>query len=431
MREFWSTVVGGRATVEERPRYRAVLDLGSEQIKALVLELKGAEGLVIGVGRASHQQEWGMDGAVFDIQAMARSCDEALRQAEDMTAEVWNRQVVPDWVVVGLPNYLTTAQAFAVTHHRTNPARRISAKELTAVVERAERMALQQLAVKTKPLQSSPEEKVALLECAVTDMQVDGHSVTNPVDFRGQNLTVSVFNVVVSSSYLRAVEAIIEDLGLEILTKVSSWQALASALDEREGICIDVGGRSTDILLARNGKAWATASLPFGGSYFTRHLVEAIGLSRKDAESLKLAYARGVMKGSAELRVAEEIEGVMRVWLQGIEKTLDKLSGPRALPHQLSLCGGGSSLPGMLEGMRSYPWAQVLSFRRHPQVRLMQPGEVSQLLDRTGQIGGQWDVAPLALAGYTLDCDGKSDPLERVLRRVKRPAIFGSREGRA
>ncbi len=431
MREFWSTIVGGRGTVRERPGYRTILDLGTEQIKALVLELGEDEALVVGVGRARHHQGWGGTGAVVDIQTMARSCDQALRQAEDMTAEICDRQVVPDWVVVGLPNSLTVAQGFAVTHHRSSPAKRIGDRELRGVVQRAQRLALRQVGRKIELVQGSQEAKVELLESAVTDMRVDGHSVTNPLGFRGQKLTVAVFNVVVSSSYLRAIEAVTKDLGLEVLTKVSGWQALAYMLGEREGICIDVGGKATDIVLVRNGKAWATASLPLGGSSFTKHVAETLGLSWREAESLKLAYTPGTTKGSSETEMSEAIGRVMRAWLGGVEMALKSVSGSDPVPHQFNLCGGGSSLPGMVEAMRSHPWTRALSFRRHPQVRLLEPGEVSCVLDRTGRLRGRRDVASLALAGYTMAGGAEEDSLECLLWRVKRPAIFGNTEGKA
>lgn len=414
-----------------RPGYRTILDLGTEQIKALVLELKEDEALVVGVGRARQRDGWELDGGVVDVRMMARSCDEALRQAEDMTAETCGRQIVPDWVVVGLPSYLTMAQSFAVTHHRSNPAKPINQKELRGVVERAQRLALQQLGRKAEAFRSSQEAKVELLESSVTDMRVDGHSATDALGFRGETLAVAVFNVLVSSSHLRAIDAITECLGLEVLKTVSGWQPLAAALGEREGICVDIGGKATDIVLVRSGKAWAAASLPLGGSDFTQHLIDTFGLSWKDAESLKLAYTRGMLKEASEAQVGEAVRRVMKAWLGGVETTLVRLSGSYPLPRQFNLCGGGSTLPGLVETIRSYPWTQRLSFRRHPQVRLMQAGEVSRVLDRTGQLGGHQDITPLALAGYTMAGDAQADSLEGLLWRVKRPAIFESREGKA
>ena len=416
MREYWSIIVGGRGATKERPAYRSILDLGTEQIKALVLEFAGGQVLVVGAGREHWQPvDWEAEGSAFDVESMARSCDRALRQAEDMAAKVCDKQVVPDWVVVGVPNYLTMAEAFAVTHHRRNSEKRISDRELREVVERAQRLALQQLAKKTGPHQSSQGLKIELLEANITDIRLDEHSVTNPRGLRGEKLTVAVFNVVALSSHLRSVGAVVEDLGLEVLAMISGWQALASMLAESDAICIDIGGKASDIVLVRNGKAWTTASLPLGGNDFTKYLGEVFDLSWEDAESLKLAYSRGRVEEPLGTEVGEAMGLVMEVWLGGVEATLNRLSGSHPLPYRLNICGGGSSLPGIIEAARSHPWMQGLNFARHPQVRLVQPSEVSRVLDRTGQLRGQQDVAPLALAGYTMADNAKLDSLERLL----------------
>jgi cell division protein FtsA len=431
LRKLWATVVGGRGTVREKSRHRTILDLGTEQVKALVLEIQSDEDLVVGVGRARHQHRWGLDGASDDVEAIVRSCDLALRQAEDMTSEVCGRQVVPDWVVVGLPNSATIGEALAVTHRRPNAAKQVSAKELKGVVERAQRLALQQLGGKVESLRGSEDMKVELLESAITDMRVGGHSVTNPIGFRGDTLTVGVFNVVASSEDLRAIGSIAEKLGLEIVTIISGWQALASALADEEGICIDVGGMATDIALVQNGNARAIASLPLGGNDFTKHLARTYALSWADAESLKLGYATGTIEGDSESHVPEAMGQMMEGWLAAVEANLKRLSGSQPLPHQFSLCGGGSSLPGLVELMRSHPWSRTLRFQRHPQVRLMQPVEIACVLDRAGQLGGPQDVAPLALAGYAMGLSPQRDALQRLLRQVKRPAVLCGLEGKA
>ena len=430
MRDLWSLIADGHRPVRKRPVYRTILDLGTQQIKALVLEVKGDEGLVVGAGRARCQQAPGMEGTGVDVQAISRSCDQALRQAEDMTAEICGRHVVPDWAVIGLPNHLTVAQAYAVSHHRSDPGSQIGEKELRQVAERAQRLALQQLSRRSAGRFGAELAELELLEACISDIMVDGYSVTSPLSFRGENLTVVVFNVVVASSHLRAITALTDSLGLEALRTLSTWQALASVLRGKDGICIDVGGKATDIALVRNGKTWSTVSLPLGGDDFTRHLAQTFGLSSKDAEALKLAYGRAAIDPSAASHVAEALVRVKNAWLAGVEDALKRVAGSRPLPYQFHLCGGGSSLPGMAEVMRSHRWTQELSFSRHPQVRMMQPIDVPRVLDRTGQLRGQQYVASLALASHSLTGESSEGSLTRVLWGVKRPHTFAGRGGK-
>ncbi len=429
MRTFLSNVGRGNRTVGARPVHCTILDLGTEQIKALVLEWNRDEAFVMGVGKARHPGGWGPNDAPVDISAMARSCDQALREAEDMTGQISNTKIIPDWVVVGLPSSLTVANIFSVTHHRPHAAKQISDKELRAVAVRAQRSALNQFARRVGAVQSPQRPEVELLETTIADIRVDDHSVTNPIGFRGEALSVAVLNIVVSFSHARAIEAITQHLGLEVLMVVSGWQALASMLHERQGMCIDVGGRATDIVSVRNGKVCTTASISMGGGDFTKHLAQAFDISWKDAETLKLAYSRGMMEDVSEEHVSQALEPVMNVWLAELERALNSLTKSHDLPHLINLCGGGSSLPDILEAMRSHPWAKVLDFPRHPQVRLMQPEEVSCVLDRTGQLEGQQDVSTLALARHTMTGNVKSDSIRTLLWRVKRPAMFGNKRG--
>lgn len=432
MRNLWSTVVHGRVTDGERPAYSSVLDLGTEQVKALVLELHEGECIVVGVGRAlCEQHDSRAHGAVADLPTLARSCDRALREAEDMTERHCDTQVVPDWAVVGLPNHVTTAQTLSVTNQRSNPEKRVSDGELTELLKRAQRLALRQLGRRIRHIQRAQQEEVELLETSVADIQIDGRRVTTPLGFRGRRLTISVSNVVVSSSYLRAIEAMTEELGLELMATASGWQALASILSEKEGICIDIGGMASDVVVVRNGKAWETASIPLGGRHFTRHLAQTLGLSWRDAESLKLAYSRGRVQMPAEDDVRAAMSRVLDAWVGEVEGTLRRLCGPASLPHRFCLCGGGSSLPGIVNTLRSYPWMERLDFSRHPEVQLMQPWEIATVLDRTGRLADQQDISPMAVASYVMSGDSKTDPLGRVLWAVKRPPIFTGRGGNA
>lgn len=432
MHDFWSTITSRRGSGEHRSAYRSVLDLGTDQIKALVLELKGRECLVVGAGNTARQPGVPRrEHTAAEVSAMGEKCDQALQEAEDMTAGACDTQVVPDLVVVGLPSCVTTGRTFGVTHHRPKPEKRISQKELSEVVKRAQRLALKQLLRSTDRSGASQSENAELLEGCVTDIRVDGRSVTNPVGFRGRNLAVAVFNVAISSSYLRAVEALATDLGLEIVTAASGWQSLASALAERECICIDVGGRATDVLLVRNGKPLATASASVGGVHFTKRLAEAFGLTWTDAEGLKMAYSRGQLGGRPEVQVGKALGEVMNDWLRGVETTLKRMSASHPLPHRFYLCGGGSCLRGLLTSMRSHPWMRELTFSRHPEVQVMQPRDVPHVLDRTGRLRGREHVAPLALAGYLTTLGVERDSFGPLLRQVKSRVIFRSAGGNA
>jgi cell division ATPase FtsA len=98
------------------------------------------------------------------------------------------------------------------------------------------------------------------------------------------------------------------------------------------------------------------------------------------------------------------------------------------LPHQFVLCGGGSSLPGIAEAVRSHGWMERLDFARHPEVRLLDPGDVDGVLDLTGQLEGQQHVTSMALASYAMADSAPRGHLEALLEPGSTSTVLG-REG--
>jgi hypothetical protein len=117
---------------------------------------------------------------------------------------------------------------------------------------------------------------------------IDGRSVTSPLGLTGEQMTVAVFNVAIQSSYMEVVKAVTEPLGLETLETLSAWSALASATRQKDGVCIDVGGSSTDVMLILAGSVWATASIPLGGSEFTAQIARGLDIAAPEAERLPM-----------------------------------------------------------------------------------------------------------------------------------------------
>ena len=365
-------MVGGRVKGDKTPTYWTVLDLGTEQIKALVVQSEGRENVVIGAGSAQYARHVGrMHGVPADVRAMVQGCDRALRRAEEMTERCCETPVVPDWVVVCVPNCATAAETHEVTYQRPDASGRVSERELRDVVKRAQRLALRQLGDNVSARLGSSGTKLELLETSLAAVRLDGRMVTSPLGLQGAKLTAAVFNVVVADQYLRVVKTVAERLGLEILAVASTWQALASAMPEKEGICLDVGGRATDLTLVRNGKAWSTASVPLGGREFTRELVTTFELSDADAERLKVAYSLGQLDPRVNDQVRSAMVQQLEEWAKAVDASLVELCGSDEPPRHFRLCGGSSVLPDIAEVVRSYPWTRTLDRSRHPE---NQPG---------------------------------------------------------
>jgi cell division protein FtsA len=401
----------------DKPSFRSVIDLGTEYVKALVVEVEEDRAVIIGQGIARHRGSYVSAGAIGDLEAVIATCDQALRQAEDMTEEVYGRKVVPDQVVMGVPGPLVRGAAYTVRQQRSSPSRPVSQRELTQLLQRVQRLALQQLS------QEFASQELVLVDSSIAEIVVDGHGVTDPVGFRGENLAVTVFNALALRENLNGLRSIAEGLELESPLLVPESRVVVSFLQGSEVIGLDVGGRETEIFWSRNGGLLASRTMPLGGRAVSQRLAEGLHLSLQEAETLKLSYGHSQINEAPSASVGEILSGAVVVWLAEVERQLMALAGEGYLPHCIYLWGGGSELPELVEAARTFSWMRELPFARCPEVEVLNPERVPGLLDRTGLSLGREGVIVMGLTRWACANEitkNKADLPAQLLAKVMR-----------
>jgi hypothetical protein len=401
----------------DKPSFRSVIDLGTEYVKALVVEVQEDRAIIIGQGIAPHKGSYASDGAISDLEAVTATCDRALRQAEDMTEKAYGRKVVPDQAVIGIPNSLIRGAAYTVKQQRSSPKRPISQRELTQLLQRVQRLALQQLS------QEFASRDLVLVDNSIAEIVIDDHGVTDPLGFRAKNLAVSVFNALALCESLDGLRGIAEGLELEPPLLVPESQVVASLLKGSEVIGLDVGGRGTGVFWSRNGGLLASRTIRLGGRAISQRLAEGFYLSLQEAEALKLSYSRNQISETIPASLSEILTGAVGVWLAEVERWLMALAGGEHLPHYVYLWGGGSELPELVEAARRFPWMRELPFARCPEVEVLNPERVPGLLDRTGLSLGRGELTVMGLARWACagamgsEADLPAQLLAKVMRR--------------
>ena len=386
----------------DKPSFRSVIDLGTEYVKTLVVEVREDRATIIGQGIARHKGSYASDGAISDLETVTATCDQALRQAEDMTEAVYGRKVVPDQAVMGIPGPLIRGAAYTVKQQRSSPKRPVSQRELTQLLQRVQRLTLQQLS------QEFASRELVLVDSSIAEIAIDGHGVTDPVGFRGENLAVTVFNALALHEGLDGLRSIAEGLELEPPLLVPEPRVVASFLNGSKVIGLDVGGRETEIFWIRNGGLLASRTMPLGGRAVSQRLAEGLHLSLQEAEILKLSYSRSQINETTPAAVGEILSGAVVVWLAEVERQLMALAGGGNLPHCIYLWGGGSELPELVEAAKTFPWMRELPFARCPEVEVLNPERVPGLLDRTGLSLGRGGLIVMGLARWACAAEMKS-----------------------
>jgi cell division protein FtsA len=393
-----------------------VLDIGTEFVKALVVKREAGEGIVIGVGKIRQSLTDMQAGAVADIQGVIDNCDRALTQAEDMCG------TIPGQVVMGIAGEQVRGFSTTMTMPRTQPQARITQTDIATALQAVQRRAMREAVRQMSHELGVAEVNVKLVHSSITAVHIDGYAVTNPIDFQGQVLEISVFNTFAPLTHIGALQTIAQELDLELVATVAEPYALTRGCATEEvyeygGVYVDVGGGTTDIAVVRRGIE-AIRMFALGGRSFTRRIANELTMTLEEAERFKLAHAEGRLPAEQDAAARITVVPTAEVLAQGVALTLEELSGKEPLPPALYLAGGGAGLPEVGEQLGTLDWTEM-GMTRQPRIKVLGPGDVQGIHDSTGLLVGSQDVTPMGLAYHAVSLEDDADePLGGLMRRV-------------
>lgn len=405
--------------------YMVALDVGTEFVKALVGRVIGDEVEIIGVGRAHQGLSDMQAGAISDIAAVVANCDKALAAAERQA------QVSARTAVIGIAGELVKGTTSTVRFTRKNPQKELSIDEMSRIIElvqeRAEAKARQQLAWEL----GGKDLEVRLVNSALVRIDIDGYKVTNPVGFQGKDVVVEMYTAFAPMIHIGALERTAAELDLELLAVAAEPFAVARSVvgDDPNAsvsaVLMDVGGGTTDIAVVNEGGVEGTKMFGIGGRAYTQAIARELDIDFNKAESLKVGLSSGRSAHEKKEQIEKALSKTLNVWISGVELALAEFTKLDNLPHQILLCGGGSSLGTLMEELEKGEWYKALPFTRKPAVQHIQPDEVVGITDTTGDVTDHTFITAMGLLRVGMDTinsgsaeTGASikDKLNKVLR---------------
>lgn len=405
----------------DEDRVALSLDIGTEFVKALIFRIdeESETGRVVGIGRARQQLGHMQAGAVTDIAGVVATCEKAIQQAAEQAG------FVPQQVILGIAGELVKGTTTSVNYERKKPNSKIDMPELKNIIHKIQWKAFDDARAQLAWETGHKEIDVKLINAAIVDVQIDGYQVTNPIGFQGRDVSIGIFNAYAPLIHLGALQSIIEELDLELLSIAAEPYAVARCMGHEEStdfdaIFIDIGGGTTDIAVVRKGGVEGTKMFALGGRAFTKRISEQLGLNFHQAEEVKLEFARGKLSKESSTQVASTIQDDIGVWLSGVELALSEFQDIDLMPSRILLCGGGSALPGIEEALMSKEWVKNLPFAKQPRVKFITPKDIQSIQDTTGMLRHPQDITPMGLANLALDVALDDQPLSGILRRTVR-----------
>ena len=394
------------------------LDIGTDEVKALVVLSEGRKGRVVGIGRKRQKLGDMQSGTVTDIAAVIGNCHDAIRDAERMAG------VHAPQVIMGIGGELVKGATTTVSYLRRDPTSKIDLAELKNIVHKIQWKAFDQVRSQLSTETGYNEIDVKLVNAAIVGVKIDGYKVTNPIGFQGKEVTVSIFNAFAPLIHYGALQTIAAEIDKELIAITAEPYAITRALENDDSkfgaIFIDLGGGTTDIAVVRDGMLEGTKMFTLGGRTFTKRLAQSLNISFNEAEEIKVAYSTNKLEKQSHKIVREAMKSDCEVWLSGVALTLSEFENVDVLPSRILLCGGGAKLPEIREVLETSEWAKSLPFAKKPQVSFVNSKYISGLTDETKKLDQPEDLPAMALASLGLEFTMEEQVLSKVLKKVVR-----------
>ncbi|MBI3398056.1 MAG: type IV pilus assembly protein PilM [Deltaproteobacteria bacterium] len=202
----------------------------------------------------------------------------------------------------------------------------------------------------------------------ITDVNIDFQILGADTEGRGQ---MEVMLVAVKKDVINDYINVIKEAGLvPVIVDVDSF-ALENMFEMNYSIApneniamINIGATIASINVLRNGITIFTRAIPLGGNQFTEEIQKTLGISFKDAETLKLGGEASGVDTSSIPQVVERVSG--NVALE-IKRSVDFFLGgaPGMFVSKIYLSGGCTKtkgLPAIIQDRTAIPLEVVNPF---------------------------------------------------------------------
>ncbi|MBU1083057.1 hypothetical protein KKE14_01315 [Patescibacteria group bacterium] len=399
---------------EDISEYFLAVDTGTEFVKCIVFKRNENNAEILGKGTAVHVAGSMRGGMVINIPEVSKTIKLAIDLA---TADL---EVHPQNLIMSLPGDLVRSLVTTVHYHRSRPEAHLDATEIKNIAYKVQWKAYEQARiVSTEENETSNQVDIKLISTGLIDTQIDGYKVENPLGFQGNTVTISIFNAFAPLVHLGALQAIADELDLDLISVVAGPYAVAKLLseNEEEAIMIDVGSENTDVVVVSGGSVMGMQNFAFGSRAFDQTITDLKYPSEKAAR-IKHDYTSGKLSKKITKQLSEKFKQVSLTWVKGITATLEEFGHLDILPNRIFVTGGGSLIPEIKNALMTKEWTTNLPFSKKPYAALMK-------LDNLKKIGcsekisiDSADAVLLGLINLTLETDTDENMVSAIIRRL-------------
>ncbi|HHX64313.1 MAG TPA: hypothetical protein GX702_05430 [Chloroflexi bacterium] len=381
-------------------------------MRASVIELNEGTAEMVGVSVAPVH---GLRGGKHpDVDRWFAGCDQALTEAEDMTALSGGHKIVPDYAAMALPTEITRDLPVVIEQERRHPRQGITMDEITHLLRKGYRTA--QDIVGTRQRHTTED-----IICGNTaTFVVDGQAIADPLAVEGERIELRMRFSLAPLEWIRAMEIVAERLQLGLTCLVPHHVLYAAPLIDPAALLILLDEQNSTVGLARRGRLEWTGTVPIGERDILRATTETLVSREQQGETLMRAYRAGQLREEIETQVARCFWGELRHWMTTLARQIRSLHRGGPLPQRIYFLDLTRRIPEAYPSLETPFWEESLPFDGCPEVVELGVGTIRNVLDCTSQAGGPPYLLLRALAHHVASMFAPGDNLDRALAEMIR-----------
>ncbi len=336
-----------------RSRVSIGIDIGTEAIKAVALEVVRGEGVprIVGVGTA--QSEGMRRGVAVDTDLAARALKEAVANLFK-SLETQSR------------SYYVGIGGQGLGYQKARGSIRVSRADNVVSHEDVKR------AMQTAENNLLRIQNREILQSFPIIFRIDNDTTSrDPIGLTGTTLDAEGIFFTAFAHNSKAIVKSLDEARIDAEEFWASPYASATALltkrDKEVGVMVlDIGAATTSLIVFEDGLPYSLEVIPWGSAHITNDIVRGFTVDLDEAEKLKIHY--GVVGEAAvfskkddlvygnysKKRLSEIIEARLDDIFEYVEKHLKKVDRTGLLPGGIVIVGGGANLPGIDSFAKQY-----------------------------------------------------------------------------
>lgn len=369
---------------QSSPVVRAVMDVGSSAIRAILFEVPSAGALP----RPIKKFVWELPPSLSPLRLV--------QQVKKSVGEMTKAYGIPEQVLIGVGPAIGE---FAVQYAVARP------EDTKSMLTRADIRLVYERLFADHPAQgrASVVAPIALLvngyslfwrENGYTEAVLPRDQVQE-ICFRTLGLSMTLETGVAFVELKQSMAAV----SMTFLPLAVAEKEAVTGLGVSDALIVDIGGSATTLILVRAGEFIHAACMPFGVRRVAHLLKDRLP---GDTDALVRQYTMGIGDERLRAEVSSAATRVADEWKQQFVSLLDVFYAAGPLSPNVFVCGGGARLREIRAAAEARDWLGGFSYTDSPSVRVLEGATLFRGDTLAGNLQGPEDTGLAALMLYSL-----------------------------